>query len=118
MQVTSKQTLIFRVAGQKDFVLHPEKNPVSAPEYIQDTQLYKLAISDGTVQEFVPVVVPVVPSEDEKAKAAAQAALEAEAKAKAEADQAAADAKAEADKAAADAKAKADADAKDKQKAK
>lgn len=95
MQVTSKQTLIFRVAGQKDYVLRPTKHPVSAPEYLRDTQLYKLAASDGTVQEFVPVAVHVKQelSEDDKAKA---------------------DAKAEADKAEADAKAKADAEAKDK----
>lgn len=90
MQVISKQTLIFRVQGKKDFVLHPTNHPVSASEHIRDTHLFKLAASDGTVQEFVPVpVAPVAPSDDEKAKA-------------------------DADKAAADAKAKADADAKDK----
>jgi hypothetical protein len=105
MKVTSKQTLIFRVPGQKNYVLHPTKHPVSAPEYIRSTSLYKLAISDGTVEEFVPVAVPVTPSEDDKAKAKAAA----DAKAKADAEQAAFDAKAEAE----EADAKADA-AKDK----
>jgi hypothetical protein len=90
MQVTSKQTLIFRVAGQKDFVLHPEKHPVAIDAYIMGTQLYKLALSDGTIQEFLPVApAPAAPAVDEKAKA--------EAEAKAVADKAAADAKAKAD---------------------
>jgi hypothetical protein len=88
MQVTSKQTLVFRVAGQKDFVLRPTKHPVSAPEYIRGMQLYKLAASDGTIQEFVPVAPPQDPAVDDKANADAD---------KAAADKADADAKAEAD---------------------
>jgi hypothetical protein len=77
MQVISKQTLIFRVPGQKNYVLHPTKHPVSAPESLRSTPLFKLAISDGTVQEFVPVAVPVTvpvdPSKDDKAKSDADA---------------------------------------------
>ena len=92
MQVTSKQTLIFRVPGQKNYVLHPTKHPVSAPEYIRDTQLYKLAASDQTIQEFVPVAPPQAPAVDDEAKADADKA-KAEAVAKAEADKAAAEAK-------------------------
>ena len=93
MQVTSKQTLIFRVPGQKNYVLHPTKHPVSAPEYIRGTQLYKLAASDQTIQEFVPVAPPQAPAVDDKAKADAEAKAKAEAVAKAEADKAAAEAK-------------------------
>jgi hypothetical protein len=87
MQITSKQTLIFRVPGQKDYVLRPSQHPVIAPEHIRGTQLFKLAAADGTIQEFVPVA----PVDTSKAKA------DAEAKAKADADQADADAKAEAE---------------------
>jgi hypothetical protein len=103
MQVTSKQTLIFQVAGQKDYVLRPTQHPVNAPEHIRGTQLFKLATSDGTVQEFVPIAAPAAQLDDKAKAAADKAAAKAKADAEAEAD---AKAKAEADQAAADKKAK------------
>jgi hypothetical protein len=103
MQITSKQTLLFKVEGRQKYTLQPSKEPTFAPDYIRGTQLFKLATADGTIQEFVPVAAPVAPVDDKaKAKAAAD-------KAKADAD---AEAKAEAEaKAAADKAAQADADA-------
>jgi colicin import membrane protein len=96
MQITSKQTLLFRVQGQMDFILRPSQRPVNAPEYIRDTNLFKLAVSDKTVEEFVPAA-PVDEAKVAADKAAAEAKAKADADAKDAADKAAA-AKAEADK--------------------
>lgn len=68
MQVTSTQSYLFRADGKVDFVLpHSEKGEIRvAPDWIKDTELYKLAESDGSLVE-VSVKSPapkLVKSED------------------------------------------------------
>lgn len=99
MRVISKQTLLFRVQGQKDYILRPSVHPVVAPDHIRNTHLFKLAVADGTVEEFIPAPV-APPVEDDAVKKAAEE--------KAAADKAAVEAKAKTD---AEEKAQADADA-------
>jgi hypothetical protein len=70
MQVTSTQTYLFRAEGKEDFVLpHSEKGEIRvAPDWIGDTELFKLAESDGSIKE-VSVKSPapkVVKPEDPK----------------------------------------------------
>jgi hypothetical protein len=98
MQITSTRTLLFRVKGQKDYILRPSLRPVFAPEFIRDTALFQLALKDDSIQEFAPKRAQA-PADD--AKAAADKAAADSAKAKAESDKVAA-----ADKAKADAEAK------------
>jgi hypothetical protein len=100
MRITSTRTLLFKVKGQQDFILRPSPRPTFAPDFIRDTNLFQLALKDGTIEDFTPHVALV-----DDAKAAADGA-DAEAKAKADTDKAAADAKAKADAEAKDKKAK------------
>jgi hypothetical protein len=58
MKVITKQALVFKIEGRQDLILRPSTVPVDIPDYIRDTSLYKLALSDGTVQEFNPAPAP------------------------------------------------------------
>jgi hypothetical protein len=51
MQVISKQSLLFKAEGKEDFVLSNSEVRIFAPDWIKDTPLYKLAESDGTIEE-------------------------------------------------------------------
>ena len=54
MQVTSTQSYLFKAEGKEDFVLpHSEKGEIRvATDWIRDTNLFKLAESDGSLVEM------------------------------------------------------------------
>ncbi len=51
MQVISKQSLLFKADGKEDFVLANSDVMIFAPDWIKDTDLFKLAEKDGTIVE-------------------------------------------------------------------
>jgi hypothetical protein len=55
MQLTSKQSFLFKAEGKDDFVLSNSETVIVAPDWIKSTPLYDLAVQDGLITEYTQV---------------------------------------------------------------